>query len=261
MKDIKNIQFLSLKTPDKIFGIEKALLKLFLVPLAVVVMFLISLGLIVIPKIDDIKNNINVINDVNSQIKLTNDKKNYLSSVDIEQLNQEADVLNKAVLKEKKSYLLVGVVRKIADNFGFQVKSFLVNPGEVKNGSSETLKVSNKETAIRMPVNVVLVGQSDKNLELIKALENSLPILFIEKFDSKTNNGISELEMTISSYYVPDKNDYTSGNLTLKDLQLTTEESELLSTISKFGTVDGGVSSETGNSKFVEYNRYNPFSL
>lgn len=261
MKEVKNIQFLNLKAPDKIFGIERALIKLFLKPLAVTILFLISFGLVILPKIDQIKNNISVISDVNSQIKMTNQKKAYLASVDLEQLNQEAEILNKAVLKEKKSYLLVGVVREIADNFGFRIKSFLVNPGEIKNSSPETLKVSEKETAVRMPISVILVGPSDKNLDLIKALENSLPILFIDKFDSQSLNGISELEMVISSYYIPSKNDYVSGNLTLKDLQLTEEESNLLSTISKFGTVDGGVTEKNGPTQFVDYNRSNPFSL
>lgn len=260
MKEIKNIQFLSLKAPDKIFGIERALIKLFLKPILVVVLFLISFGLVIFPKIDEIRNSISVISDVNSQIKMTNQKKSYLASVDLEQLNQEAEILDKAVLKEKKSYLLVGVVREIADNFGFRVKSFLVNPGEIKDGLSETLKVATKEMATRMPVSVVLVGPSDKNLDLIKALENSLPILFIDKFDSKSLNGISELEMTISSYYIPNKSDYVSGNLTLKDLQLTKEESDLLSTISKFGTT-GGVSEKNGPTQFIDYNRVNPFSL
>jgi hypothetical protein len=153
------------------------------------------------------------------------------------------------------------VVRRIADNFGFQVKSFLVNPGEVKNGANQTLKVSEKETAVKMPVSVTLIGPSDRNLDLIKALENSLPILFIDKFNSKTTNGVSELEMTVASYYVPDKGDYISGNLTIKDLQLTPEESELLSTIGKFGTVEGGVSQGIGTTQFVEYDRINPFSL
>lgn len=250
-----------MKTPDSLFGIEKSLLNLFFVPFLIIFLFLISLGLVIVPKIDEIKNNLETISNLNNQIKLTNEKKNYLTTVDIEQLNQEADILNRAVLRERKSYLLVGVVRKIADNFGFQIKSFLVNPGEVKDAPTKTLKVSDKETAIRMPVSVTLVGPSDKNLELIKALESSLPILFIDKFDSKTLSGVSELEMTISSYYVPEKNDYISGNLTIKDLQLTTEESELLSTIGKFGTVDGGVSQSVGTSQFVEYNRANPFSL
>jgi len=261
MKEVKNIQFLSLKTPDRIFGIERALVKLFIKPLIVVVLFLVSFGLVILPKIDEIKNNVSVISDVNSQIKMTNQKKSYLASVDLEQLNREAEILDKAVLKEKKSYLLVGVVREIADNFGFRVKSFLVNPGEIKDGSSGTLKVATKEMATRMPVSVVLIGPSDKNLDLIKALENSLPILFIDKFDSKSLNGISELEMTISSYYIPSKNDYVSGNLTLKDLQLTEEESNLLSTISKFGTVDGGVNEKNGPTQFIDYNRSNPFSL
>ena len=111
-----------------------------------------------------------------------------------------------------------------------------------------------------MPVSIVLVGPGDKNLELIKALESSLPILFIDKFDSETVNGFSELDLTVSSYYVPDKSDYTSGNLTLSDLQLTDEESELLLTLGEFGS-GGGVSEDTDAAQFVEYNRYNPFSL
>lgn len=261
MKDVKNIQFLTLKTPDKVFGIEKSLLKLFLMPLGVLFIFLVSLGLVVIPKIEEIKNNIKSIDNFNTQIKLTNAKKNYLTSIDIEQLNKEADLLNKAVLKEKKSYLLVGVVRKIADNFGFQIKSFLVNPGEVKETGSKNLKISDKEIAIRMPINIILIGPSERNLDLIKALENSLPILFIDKFESKSLGGASELEMTISSYYVPSKGDYINGNLTIKDLQLTDKESELLSIISQFGIVDGAIGQEIGTTQFVEYSRTNPFSL
>lgn len=259
MKETKNIQFL--KTPDKIFGLEKSLLKMFLTPLVVIVLFLMSLGLVIIPKIGEIQANMSKITDLNLQIKLTNEKKSYLASVDLEQLNQEAEYLNKAVLKEKKSYLLVGVIRKIADSFGFQIKSFSVNPGEVKSGEATVLKTSTKDMATRMPLSVVLVGQSDKNLELIKALENSLPILFIDKFDSKTISGVSELEMTVSSYYVPDKSDYTSGNLTLSDLKLTDKESELLEKISQFGTVDGGVVGDDSGAEFVEYDRSDPFNL
>lgn len=250
-----------MKTPDKLFGLEKSLLKLFLIPFLVLFLFLVSLGLVILPKIGDTKNNFKTIDNLNKQIKLTNEKKSYLMTVDVEQLNQQAGILNKAVLRERKSYLLVGVIRKIADNFGFQIKSFLVNPGEIKDFPTKTLKVSDKETAIRMPVSVTLVGPSDKNLELIKALESSLPILFIDKFDSKTLSGVSELEMTISSYYVPEKNDYISGNLTIKDLQLTTEESELLSTVGKFNAIDDGVNYDNGTPQFVEYNRANPFSL
>lgn len=258
MKELKSIPFL--KAPEKIFGIDKGLIKLFLVPFSVIVVFLMSLGLVVIPKVESITANIAEINKINLQIKATNEKKNYLSSVDLEQLNNDAKYLDQAVLKEKKSYLLVGVIRKIADNFGFQIKSFSVSPGEIKDDSNK-LKVSNKEVAVKMPVSVVLVGPNDKNLELIKALENSLPILFIDKFSSKTSDSVSELELVVSSYYLPDKNDYGSGNLSLNDLQLTGKESELLTRISQFGTTDGGVVEDSGETEFKKYERSNPFSL
>lgn len=263
MKEIKNIAFL--RAPDKIFGIDKGLLKLFLVPGIVLIVFFITLSSVIVPKIGNIKSNLDNIKSVNDQIKLTNEKKAYLTSVDLEQLNIDAKYLEQAVLKEKKSYLLVGVIRKIADNFGFQIKSFSVSPGEIKGESltaDNKLKVSDKEVAIKMPVSVVLVGPSDKNLELIKALENSLPILFIDKFSSKTANLSSELELMVSSYYIPDKTDYTSGNLTLNDLRLTENESALLSQISKFGTIeDGGVVGNDTEVEFKKYERSNPFSL
>jgi hypothetical protein len=262
MNEVKKIGFL--KAPDKILGIEKGLLKLFLVPLVAIVVFIISLGLVIIPKIENIRDNLEKINNLNLQIKLTNEKKNFLAALDLEQLNTDAGFLNNAILKEKNSYLLVKAIRRIANNFGFQIKSFSVAPGEIKgeSASKDNLKISNKEVAVKMPVNVVLVGQSDKNLGLIKALENSLPILFIDRFSSKTVNLISELELVVSSYYIPDKSDYTSGNLTLNDLRLTENESDLLAKISQFEMVEsGGGVEENTPIEFTKYDRSDPFNL
>jgi hypothetical protein len=263
LKDLKNASFF--KMPDKILGIEKELIKLFLVPIGVVVMFLISLGLVVIPKIDEIKVNFNGIEKFRSQIKLNDQKKTYLSSVDQEQLVNDASYLNQAVLKEKKSYLLVGIIRNIADKFNFQVKSFSVSPGTLKDGNnntkdSEKIKISDEDSATRMPIKVSLVGPSENNLKLIKALENSLPILFIDSFNSKTKNKTSELDLSVSCYYLPDKIDYLSGNLTLNDLRLTAEESNLLMEISEFDSYSD-LFGEEEQEDFIEYQRKNPFSL
>jgi len=258
IKGIKNSNFL--KSPDKIFGIEKGLIKLFLVPLAIVVIFLMSLGGIIIPKIGEISDTYEKINNIKSQIKLTDEKKNYLLTIDQDQLNKDADYLNEAVLKEKKAYLLVGIIRKIADKFGFQITSFSVLPGEIK-GESEKLKVSDKDMAVKMPIEVSLVGENDKSLSLIKAIENSLPVLFIDKFDSSALSWTTELDLTVSSYYIPDKSDYLSGNLTLNDLKLTGNESELLTKISQFSKVEIGSAAEQGTrSGFVKYEKTNPFN-
>ena len=78
------------------------------------------------------------------------------------------------MVKEKDSYLLVGVIRNISDKYGFQVSGFSINPGKLKGEVSQTLKVADKDVAIKMPINVVLLGPSGSSLDLIKSLENSL---------------------------------------------------------------------------------------
>lgn len=265
MKEVKNIQDLKnasfFKMPKKIFGIEQELIKLFLIPIGLLVVFLVSFGLVIIPKIEEIKSNFDQISGLKSQIKLNEQKKNYLISIDQEQLNKDASYLNQAVLREKKSYLLVGVIRSIADGFSYRIKSFSLNPGTLKEGFSEKLKISDNDLAIKMPIKLTLVGPSNRNLDLIKSLENSLPILFIDRFDSKTISGISELDLVISSYYLPERSDYITGNLTLNDLRLTSKESDLLMKISEFKG-NSILSSESDLKKeFVEYERSDPFSL
>jgi hypothetical protein len=100
---------------------------------------------------------------------------------------------------------------------------------------------------------------------LIKALENSLPILFIDNFDISTRFGVSDLELSISSYYVPDKANLVSGNLTLTDLQPTKEETDLLNQISQFERNESLIKSLNDQSSedksFVKYQRENPFTL
>ena len=73
--------------------------------------------------------------------------------------------------------------------------------------------------------------------------------------------GITEMEMVISSYYVPDKVEYVSGNLSLTDLQPTKEETELLTRISEFENNFNLGEVGTENEEFIEYNRDNPFTL
>ena len=250
-----------LKLPDKIFGIESSLIRIFLVPLVVVVVFIISLGLIIIPKINQIGELNQKITDVKAQTKSTNEKKSYLLSIDQEQLSKDQTYLDSAVLKQKNSYLLVGVIRSVSDKYGFQVKSFSIIPGKLKGETTQTLKVSSKDVAVKLPVNVVLSGPSEKVLDLIKSLENSLPILFIDKLDTKAAGGITDLDMSISSYYVPDKTDLVSGNLTLNDLIPNKQETDLLTTISQFENIQGFTLDEGTSGSFIKYDRGNPFSL
>lgn len=70
----------------------------------------------------------------------------------------------------------------------------------------------------------------------------------------------TDLKMAISSYYVADEIEEISDNLTINDLKLTKEESDLLAKISQFEkslSLEGTTEFEGGS--FVEYDRPKPF--
>jgi hypothetical protein len=249
------------KLPDKFFGLNISFLKLFIAPFFVSLVALVGLNLIIIPKFSDLSKLNDSAKSIDKDIDLTTQKINYLSSVDQEQIKNDVDYLESAVLQEKNSYLLVGVIRNVADKYGFAVSSFSISSIEVKNDTSETLKVANKDVAVKMPIQVSLSGPTSKSVEIITALENTLPILFVDNLNISTNGEISGLDMTISSYYIAEKNDLVSGNLSLNDLVLTQEESDLIKTISGFTKASSDVSTGGTNEPFVKYDRTNPFTL
>ncbi len=250
-----------LKMPEKIFGIDSSLIKMFLLPFGMVVAFIISLGLIILPRVDNIKQSNISITDTKIQIKSILEKKAYLLSIDQDELVRNEQQLSAAVLPEKNSYVLVGVLRTIADKYDYQVNSFLINPMAIKGDPKDLPGSSEKTSATKMPINIVLTGPEDKNLELIKGIENSLPLFFIDSMKTSSKLGVSEIEMNISSYYVPDKVEYVSGNLSLTDLQPTKEEAELLAIISDFESSTNLEETKVDDKMFTEYDRNNPFTL
>lgn len=251
------------KLPDKVFGINTSLLELFIVPFLILIGFIVSLNLIIVPKFNELASLNKSISSINEQIDLTNQKINYLSSVDQQQIQNDADYLDSAVLQEKNSYFLVGIIRNVADKYGFSMTTFSISSLDIKSDEASTLKVANADVATKMPLSLTLSGPDDKRVELISALEKTLPILFVDSLDISSAGGISTLEMTISSYYIAEKKDLVSGNLSLSDLIPTQEESDLLQTISSFDKVESGLSifGSGSSGAFVKYERENPFNL
>jgi hypothetical protein len=248
--------------PEKIFGISSSLIKLFLPPFGLFLFFLTSFGWLIGPKIESIKSLNQSSESTKLQMKSIDDKRNYLLSVDQAQLGQNAEYLSSAVIKEKNSYLLVGVIKDIAGKYGFSIDSFSLSIGDLK-GKSSSLKVTKKEDiAEKMPLDVELSGSSDKFIDLVKGLENNLPILYIDNLETNQKGNNISIKMSISSYYLPESVDIVSENLTINDLKLTKEESDLLAKIRQFekGLSLEGVSDFEGGA-FTEYQRADPFSL
>ncbi len=249
---------LDLALPDSIFGFETSLFKIILLPLPLIIGFLISLSLVIIPKINEI-NDLNVsIASKNNETNLIVAKKNYLMSINKDQLKDDKANLQSALLDKNKTYYLVGVVRAIADNYGYQVKSFSISPGKLKSGSE--VQIANKDVMMRIPISVVLVGSKDKQLDLVTALERSLPILTIDRFQIANDQSATELDLGITAYYMSVNQNSTASNLSLEELSLKKEEKDVLSRISEFTKVEAsGEASSTGT--YVMYQRPNPFSL
>ena len=254
----KNIS-LGLNLPDKIFGLEKTLLMLFLPPLGLVLLFFIILNFVLMPKINEIgeiRDKTNKVEDNTNKIKQQN---KYLMSIDQEELKRDAEYLDNAVLKDKKSYLLVEIIRGVADDYSYQIESFSLTPGELKEDDI-SIKISPTGDTVKMPVNLTMVGPREKTLELISALEKTLPILFIDKFETKNSGELAQLNLTVSSYYINNKTNIETENITLEDLILSSEESNLIKRISNFNKIESSQIG-VGSSEFKQYNRENPFSL
>lgn len=245
--------------PEKIFGVNSSLIKLFFVPLAVVVFFLTSIGWLILPRIESIKSLKKSGNEVKTQIKSIDEKRDYLLSVDQSELKKNADYLSSAVLPEKNSYLLIDVLRDIIKKYEYTIISFSLSISELKD-VDKTLKISEKDLATKLPLSVEVSGPSDKLVDLIKGLENSLPILFIDSLEMSNKADYSTLKMSISSYYVANDSKSDYEKLTLTDLKLTKEESDLLAKISGFdnSAAQEGLGGLEGGT-FVEYDRENPF--
>lgn len=249
----------SFNIPEKIFGVSSSLIKLFLLPLVVIIFFLTSIGWLIMPRIESLKSLNNSSDMVRAQIKSTDEKRDYILSIDQFQLKQNSDYLSSAVIPEKNSYLLVNVIRNILSKYEYNIVSFSLSISDLKD-EEESLKVSEKKMATKLPLNVEISGPSEKFVDLINGLENSLPIIFIDSMETTKQGAVSTLKMSISSYYMADNMETNYEKLTLNDLKLTKEESDLLAKISEY---DKSVSPEElsglDGGDFVEYDRANPF--
>jgi hypothetical protein len=253
---MKKNSFFNLNLPDKIFGIDSSLLVFFLPPVVLFVVFLVSLNLILIPKINEIGLVSKKIDSVKLSTSKINEQNNYLISIDQKELQQNAEYLDNAVLKDKRSYLLVGIIRQVADKYGYQMSSFSLTPGELKN----TTGGKELENMVKMPVSLILYGPENKSLDFVLALEKTLPILFIDKFDVSTTNGTSKLDLVIYSYYANDNVNVDVNNISLNDLILSSDELTLIKEISSFNKINENEAG-VGTTQFQQYQRENPFSL
>jgi Tfp pilus assembly protein PilO len=252
---------IDLKIPDFIFGIESSLIKIFIFPILLIIAFFMSLNLVIMPKIEEVKEVDKKTQKIKTEIGTVTEKKKYLLSIDKEELKKNASNMESALLKDKQSYYLVGVVSSIASKYGFQVKSFSISPGELK--SEDVVKIADKDVLNKAPVDLSLLGPKEKHIELLLALEKNLPIITINNMDIKSSGNVSELKINISSYYMTNLSSSNISSLTLNDLSLKKDELDLLNRLSEFekSKIETEPKNENSEKEFTKYERSNPFTL
>lgn len=257
------MKWLKLDLPDKIFGQETGLLMIFVPAVAVIILAILSFGWIISPRIDDYRATQDKITSTTQETKTLTEKIDYLKSIDLNQLNQDETLVNNALLPQKNSYLLVNIIRKLSESYNYTVDSFSVSMTGLK-GSGQPAGTTTTNGFASVPVEVVLLGSADNYVDFVSALEQSLPLMSLTKFEMKKSGTSVELDLTISAYYSPEVNNVDISKLSLADLTLTNDEGNLVSKIGQFKTVEnlnlvGGQLKLDQN--FVQYNRTDPFTL
>jgi len=245
--------------PDKVFGLDTQMFLLWLEPIGLAIILILSLVLVIVPKIGEISEKVTGIKSVSNKISEVNQKRNYLQTVDQEEIKNNALKLASGLLPEKNAYLLVRTIRDVAAQTGYGIDDFSISMGDIKNDEIKKDQVKKDNSSYdKIPVGVTLVGPSDSYIALVKALERSLPIMSINNFEMKlSQSGVATIKLNISAYYLRDISNLKLENLTLANLTPTQEEMNLLLAIGEYQTMSVGSSS--GNESFVKYERLDPF--
>lgn len=246
----------------KILGINKWKLKYLWLPASVGLIFFLSWSVAIMPRVTDIQQYQNDTAAVKRNVSDLNQKRNYLESADENDLAQKETLLSQALPGDKNLYYLLTVVQSIAKNYGFVVDSFAVSPGKITDSGQTATQAPKNDSLTRVPVTISLLGMREGYLDLIDAVEHSLPLLSIDSFKmvSDVAGGI-RLDLTVATYFSTDKFDIKVNNLKLSDLTLGKSDLATIATLSAYHQLDVGSILATGSGKtFTHYDRSDPFT-
>ena len=250
--------FNKIDVPDKMFGMESSLLAVFIPPIGLLLVLIVVFDVVIFPKIGETKDMADKVTSTQTETQNILDKKNYILSINQSDLNKSSSYVNSALLPEKNSYLLVGVIRKIADKYGFQVDSFQIKLGEVVKKDAPTTAL---DALSRVPVVLRLSGPKPKYLDLVNGLEKSLPILSIDSFALSIKEEIASLDLVVSAYYLGNRTRANMNKVSLADLTLKSDESDLVAKLTRDFTVVQNVNNiMTETKSYVKYSRSDPFN-
>lgn len=233
--------------------IESWKIKLLLWPAVITVSFLVFTAKIILPKITEINKQLKLVDEIKQKTRLVTEKINFLNSVDQGKLLKNESNVSAALMADKSPYWLVSLVIKVGEALGYSTVSFMVSPGIV---GEETGEGGPKEVR----ANMVLSGPKDKYIDMLWAVENSLPVITITDFKMKASGDIADLELSLGAEYLPTKQGTDLNKLNLKDLVLESKEIELLDKLAGLKKIEG-VEMASPSGERIRYERANPFIL
>ena len=243
---------------DKIFGMDRRIFALWLEPLALALTVFMSTFLIIIPRINNGMDRLKENKSVLEKTTQVNEKISYLQTMDQEEIQKNAQKLAAGLLPEKSSYLLLKVIQNTASKLNYNIDDFSISMGDVKIETEGKTEASSFD---KIPIQVNLVGPAENYLSLARALERSLPIMSINKYEmSSTTSEVTTIKLAINAYYMKEVTNVKLENISLADLTLSQAEADLLSTISEYNELDVNSINGVGESgTFVKYERVDPF--
>ena len=242
---------------DKIFGMDKKIFFLWLEPFGLGLIILLSIFGVIVPKVNEVLNRLTERKLVSKKIVEVNQKINYLQTIDQEEIKNDAKKLASGLLPEKSSYLLLKVIQNAALPLNYNIDDFSISMGKVKD---ETDEIKNNSGFDKIPVDINLIGPGENYLKLANIIERSLPIMSINKFEVSSAKGdVSTIKLGVSAYYMKEITDLKLENLTLSDLTLSQDESDLLSTISEYSEMTVESTGIGSSGDFIKYEREDPF--
>ena len=253
------MKWAALEIPDRILGIDSANVVIFIPLLVVMLAVIVCVNLVFVPSVDNLLATQSNINSLQKETQTILEKTRYLQSIDPAELQKNADSLSSALLPQKNAYILVEVVRRVIAKFGFQIDSFLINPGRV---DSNSVKTTVNKGVLKIPIKVEISGPRSGYLELVKSIERTLPILSITSFKMTSAGSLAKLNLEISAFYLDDTVKFDMNKLTLSDLTLKKSETDLMNNLGNYEILEKG---EDGLSKptmeFKKYQPRDPFNL
>ncbi|HEX8931547.1 MAG TPA: hypothetical protein VF810_00150, partial [Patescibacteria group bacterium] len=105
---------------------------------------------------------------------------------------------------------------------------------------------------------------ADKYIDFVSGIEKSLPVLSIDDLKITGKEFTSTLQLSVSAYYIGKSMEFNINSLSLADLTLSKDESEIVSRLNQFDYDKNIVlmeGAQEASHSFTKFDMRDPFSL